>query len=296
MTTMKTKIGRAMCVAVAMTMGIAITSCKSDKKFNDTVEVLSSLPMFVTNDRVQDTVFVENDKVVIRIDDEGWGELPDWATELAGYDWAPSYFTKKMFGSSIAAYTIGSLLEVKNDDPIKVFFQQMDERNLSFEMRIHGHNYPFSTTEALSFLNADDFDPAVFLAPRAAKYVDGMNEIIDDPEHGLAKSKMGFYLVNMTNEEGNIIVNCNVYQMDTKAIFNAMKADLFAGSSIIPLYCSEHHCKLGFRFKTVPADDLKTNTQFDGVQPMMVPDSEIEKKAEEVRQKAQEAAAAAKTE
>lgn len=256
-------------------------SCKSDAKFNDTVKILGSLPVFVTKERVKDTVYIDQDKVVIQIDDMGLGEMPDWADALTDYRWAPSFFIRKMLGNSIAVFTVSKTLGVEEGDPIEVFFKQMDQRNLSFEMRIRGNSIPFTTGDAKSYLQTIENDMEALFVPGIVSYVNAHNNILDDPEYGVSQIEKGFYCTDVTKEGSILYFNVNTYNMPHSELFKALKQEILKSSAAIILYCSVHQCEIGFRFKESGVTGIKEKADYNGTVPKMITSNEINDAADD---------------
>lgn len=233
-------------------MGIMCVSC-SNSKFNDAVSILGSLPVFFDDNRLDQTVSMEEGKIILSFTYNP--QTPQWANDVLGDDWVAPVFLQKLFNNSIAVYAIGSILETgKGESPIDVFLDMAEEKQLKFLIKNSNQEKVLSVNEVRDILNdnSNKYMAAPFVAIQLDKFAKDYNSAIQ------AK---GLYMANATMEEGFsgkkfICININCYGKLDLSKCNEIAEKALANYSALPIHCFHNELGIAFRYHSVDIEGL----------------------------------------
>lgn len=230
-------------------------------KFDETLSLLSSLPVFFEDHRVEQNIDYEDGKIIISFPYKS--QTPEWASRVIGDSWVPEVFMQKLLNNNIAAYTIGSVLESeKGGSPIDEFLSLVDEKKASFVIRYGNNEVTYTTKDVRDILDDDSGKniAAPLFAKQLANFAKDYNDVLQEK---------GLYMVNAVKESsvtGNDIVYININckkNLVPKAI-NTIAMESLEQYLAIPIYCHLNNLGLAFRYHTVNNDsELTTNVTFD---------------------------------
>lgn len=235
-------------------MGIMCVSC-SNSKFNDTVSLLGSLPVFFDNNRLDQTVSLEDGNIVFSFTYKP--QTAQWANDAIGVDWVAPVFLQKLFNNSIAVYTIGSTLETgKGENPIDVFLDMAEEKEMNFIIKNANQEKVLSVKEVRDILNDTSYKymTAPFVAIHLAQLAQDYNS---------ALQSKGLYIANATMEENLsgkkfICININYFGKPNLSKCNEMVEGALAQKnySALPIHCFHNDLGIAFRYHSVDNENL----------------------------------------
>lgn len=241
-------------------MGIMCVSC-SNSKFNDTVSLLGSLPVFFDDNRLDQTVSMEDGNIVLSFNYQP--QTAQWANDVIGLDWVAPVFLQKLFNNSIAVYTIGSTLETgKGESPIDVFLDMAEEKQMNFIIKNADQKKVLSVKEVRDILN--DNSNKYMVAPFVAIQLDKLAQ-----DYNSALQSKGLYIANATMEEGLsgkkiLCININYFGKPNLSKCNEIAEEALAQKnySALPIHCFHNDLGIAFRYHSVENENLLVENHF----------------------------------
>lgn len=117
-------------ISLILLIGIAMSSC-GNSKFNKTVSILESLPVFIADQKVNQKVEFNDKTITITIPDQG--ELYTKDGNPVTDDMLVTAFLQDMFNSELSIFTIGGTLNTKKgESPIEDFLSTAEKEKVNF--------------------------------------------------------------------------------------------------------------------------------------------------------------------
>lgn len=233
-------------------VGLMMSSC-ADKKFDDAVSILESLPVFIDDTKLNQRVSYEDGTLTVEIPYEFDKQVPGWTGEVIGKDWLPPVFIKGWLGNNIAAFTLGRTLETeKGKSPIKEFLSMMDSKNAKFLIKYDGNSTTLSTDDVRRILadNSQKDDISPYFAKQLATFANKFNTALRGSLH----------MANAVKEGGTLYLNFNVTKEGDYNDFMWNSVEVY---KFIPGYCHLNGLQLAFRYHKVDTGgELESNTVF----------------------------------
>ncbi len=254
-------------VLTLVMVGVMLFSCNNDKSFEDAVSILGSIPVFMDDNKVNQSASLENNNVVLSFH---YSPNTEWGKAI-GDNWVPILFMKQLLGQALAGYTLGSVLKAEEGEyPVGKFLDMMDEKNASFELKYNNKSKVLSPTEVRTILEeTNDADVT-------AQYFGKQMEQFANDFNGEATQSIGYYMKSATMEDANqygnygtLYININYKgipltnlnsPISTSSLESTLENSLFMYSSI-PAYCYLSKNTLAFRCHHVDDESLLTTNE-----------------------------------
>lgn len=117
-------------ISLILLLGMTMSSC-GNSKFNDTVSILESLPVFIADQKVEQKVVFTDNTITITIPDQG--QLSTKDGEPVTDDMIITAFLQDMFNNELSTYIIGSTLDTKQGgSPVEEFISIAEKEKVNF--------------------------------------------------------------------------------------------------------------------------------------------------------------------
>lgn len=244
-------------VFVFSLLSMICVSC-SNSKFNDAVSLLGSLPVFFDDNRLDQTVTLEDGKILMSFTYNP--PASQWANNVIGNDWVIPVFLQKLFNNSLAVYTIGSTLDTaKGESPIDDFLDMAEGKNITFVIQNADDRRELTVKELRAILNddSDKYMAAPFVAIQLDKFAKDYNSVMQSG---------GLYMANATMEKslsgkGVICFNINCFGKLNLSKCNEIAVNALADYSAFPIHCVHNDLGVAFRYHMVASQDLLVTNQ-----------------------------------
>lgn len=233
-------------------------SC-TQSKFDKAVEILESLPVFFNDERIDQKLTYEDN--VITLSFAYRPKTSKWANDVIGEEWVPEYFFRQLLSNHIAAYTIGSTLELKDCVPVDEFLSMAKEKNIKFVIKNGSKEYTYSPDEVKKILS--DEKNTNFAAPFFAQQIDAFAKDVNKDLQAVGIYMAYAKMLKSPKGERTICLYFNHTKNQMPGKIHPVIEDALLQYKPIPIYCHLNNVKLAIQYHLVDNEIEITNDEFN---------------------------------
>lgn len=135
-------------------VSLLLASC-GESKLDEAADTLSAIPVFLTNDKVEQKIVMTDDAISIVIPDQG--ELTDHNGNPVDDEMMVNVFFRNLFNNNITLMVLGNILDTeKGGNPLDEFLTQVEKHNKQFEVEYKGKKYKLPVELVRTILTTQD--------------------------------------------------------------------------------------------------------------------------------------------
>lgn len=141
-------------ISLILLAAILLGSC-AKSKLKDAVEILNDIPVFITNEKVNQKITLEDNTITIQIPDQG--QLTDEQGNQVSDDKIPAIFLRNLFNSSITSLILGEKVGTeKGGSPTDEFLSLAENQKAKFVIEYKGKKTELTPDQVKEILKSKD--------------------------------------------------------------------------------------------------------------------------------------------